>query len=67
MDKFEAQKMRLKELVENHHSAEAHQKDMEELAKEHPEAAQIGVCHENFSDKEHEESEVAMKKWGMPS
>lgn len=67
MDRFESQKMRLQELVKNHHSAEAHQKDMDELSKEHPEAAKLGVCHESFSDKEHDDSEVSMKRWALPS
>ncbi len=66
MDRFEAQKIRLQELVKNHHSADAHQKDMEELAKEHPEVTGLGVCHESFSDKEHDESEVSMKRWALP-
>jgi hypothetical protein len=66
MDIFESQKMRLQELVKNHHSAEAHQKDMDEMLKEHPEASNLGVCHESFSDKEHDESKMSMKKWGIP-
>lgn len=66
MDKFEAQKERLKELVKNHHSAEALAKDMEELKREHPEAEQLGVCHESFCDNEHDSSEVAAKRWGTP-
>ncbi len=67
MDKFEAQKIRLQGLVKNHHSAEAHQKDINEMLKLHPEAAKLGVCHESFCDKEHDNSEVIMKKWGIPS
>ena len=67
MDRFETQKLRLQELVKNHHTIEALSKDMEEMIKEHPEATKQGVCHESYSDQEHDESEVAMKKWGMPS
>lgn len=67
MDKYEAQKMRLQELVKNHHTAEAHQKDMEELSNEHPEATKLGICHESFSLKEHDESELSMKRWALPS
>lgn len=66
MDKFESQKLRLQELVKNHHTAEALSKDMEDMIKEHPEALKLGVCHESFSDKEHDDSEVAMKRWGIP-
>lgn len=66
MDIFEAQKQRLKDLVTNHHSAEALAKDMEELKKEHPEVERLGVCHESFCDKEHDESEIAANRWGAP-
>lgn len=67
MDKFESQKLRLQELVKNHHTVEALTKDMEEMIREHPETAKLGVCHESFSDKEHDSSELSMKRWGVLS
>lgn len=66
MDRFESQKLNLQDLVKNHHTAEALSKDIEEIKKKHPEATKLGVCHESFSDNEHNDCEVTMKKWGMP-
>jgi len=66
MDRYESQKMRLQDLVKNHHSAEAHEKDIEELRRAHPEAEKLGVCHENFISTEQNEHEISMKKWGIP-
>lgn len=66
MDRFESQKLRLQELVKNHHTAEALSTDMKELIREHPESAKLGMRHENFSDNEHNDSEVSMKRWGIP-